>query len=73
MKTVLRPEIQTLKRAFNDSGKTVPQLAAETGLSKSTIYQMFRGVGKSPTTETVEALAIALGVQVLIGPRKKAS
>ena len=50
-----------LKQSFEDSQKTVAEIAAETGLSTTWVRRFFDGRADNPTVSTLIALAAATG------------
>jgi transcriptional regulator with XRE-family HTH domain len=63
---------ETVRRLRADRGLTQPQLADEAGLSEEWVRRIERG-SASPSFETIEALAAALGADLTVPIRAKAS
>lgn len=58
MESILHKDLQRLKDL---SGKNQDEIAASSGIPKSTIAKIFAGVTKSPSIEAVKAIVYAMG------------
>lgn len=56
--------IKKLKILIDRSGKTIRQIQVDAGLNSGQLYRILNGTNKTPTFETAEKLANALGVSL---------
>lgn len=66
-------DMDVLRKAFKDYGKSYQKLSEKTGISKEAIYKFLKGRSKSPSFYNVVMICKELGVSVddLFGIHKK--
>ena len=57
----------SLRRARTGLGKTLAEVAAEVGTSKSYLSQLERGLIRNPKSSMLERVCLALGIEITFG------